>query len=47
VHEGNELDALLSSLNAAESERLFRLSVETFLNGVEATLPRNGPGPPG
>jgi AcrR family transcriptional regulator len=45
VHDGAELDALLGSLNPAESERLFRLSVETFLNGVEATLPRNGSGP--
>lgn len=47
VHDGPELEALLSSLNPAESARLFRLSVETFLNGVEATLPRNGSDPSG
>jgi AcrR family transcriptional regulator len=46
VSAGPEMEALLRSLNPAEAERLFVLSVETFLNGVEATLPRQEPVPP-
>lgn len=43
--DGPEIEALLRSLNPAESERLFALSLETFLNGIETTLPRNGSTP--
>lgn len=45
AQDGPEIEALLRSLNPAESERLFLLSLETFLNGIEATLPRNGSAP--
>jgi len=36
-----ELEALLHSLRPEETERLFHLSLETFLNGIEGTLLRN------
>jgi AcrR family transcriptional regulator len=45
VHDGAELEALLRSLEPEQSERLFHLSVEAFLNGVEVTLPREEPAP--
>ena len=47
AHDGPELEALLASLNPGETERLFRLSVEIFIKGIEATLPHDGSGRPG
>lgn len=40
VHDGPELDALLAALSSSDADRMFALSVDTLIAGIEEAVPR-------